>query len=350
VVKRRFLPTACLLCVLFTTAFSTHAKESMELPALRPANTYRAGEFIVNTLLSIRHAPFQSSLLTTEEAPPGSHIRFLYQSADTALVEFGNIGTPPTERLIAVLPPAPVQGDILLPLYRSPYWSAYKNGIMIKLYSFIDTPVTILGAAMEDRETILSRIIVPLQHFFLRESFGATSTNYLFGYRINTVRLTTILGILELLWFLAAIRIRRQSVTVGFCIVFLPLLLFYEGRFLLDVAAATVEDQREWLTQGTYSEMGHLYQMGDILRSETAEDSIVAVCDRTVTPLKYLLHPVPVAVDEETWKRATHGIVLSIWDPNVKTVTCGEVTRDVANVLAQFANGTTVVSLKAPTR
>src|SRR3989344_7455595 len=190
--------------------------------------------------------------------------------------------------------------------------------------------------------------------------------------------MTLILGIATVILssvFFVIYRRLSLSVVCGVCF---AMILLYQARFMIDLVPETFARTKEWLTDGTYGEMTYTYQVADVLKEEVKKNAIlrdvtppchpeergtecrasrratcgvppqddilsVATCKDSATALGYLLHPISVRVEEESWEKATHAVVtLYPWEEIPETFTCHDITRS-ASVVKQFPTGDAVI-------
>ena len=334
--RRFFIVTLIVL-------WSTYA---MAAPLIVETEQSRGGfatQQFLNAVLhpTIEH-PLQGSDIEEPRLPAGSHLRIIYRSESPVPLEVGPLHPAQADLLRTVLP-ASQTGDVLIPLTASPSWSGWRTGIFLRIYKLQDSDVTIVGMGMEDHLSLGGKLLAYVEQPFVEEPFNSISLGRIEGYAMGGISLNAILGIILLIITVFLAVFRRPMLIRGVAMTSLVVLFIYEGRYLADIAIATVGDQREWQGEGSYNDMGYLYAEAEVIeRDDPGATTPVVTCTRLATSLKYFLTPRRVGSDPEAWAHATYGVVVPVWDDAQTQFACDNLRRS-GTVVHRFPNGEAVV-------
>lgn len=277
----------------------------------------------------------------------GSHLRIQYVSENPVPVEVVPYPGGAPDVLSAVLP-ASSDGDVLLPIYKSPAWGSDMEGVILKVYGLNSAPPSILRLGIEDNLSLIGGVIASIKHPFVHEGFSYYVMSELAGYRFRGTSAALILGILLSVFVLASMFIvkpkKRFKCIVVLCLCFI---FIYQARFLVDLSRYTAELQTEWWSDHQLGHMGDVYAIASKVQEEIEEDresnSFLLCTNMLATPLRHLVHPIIV---EEPMKLTgpipKYAIVTDVWNEAVSSFQCGDLSFP-GYVLHLFSDGKALV-------
>lgn len=237
---------------------------------------------------------------------------------------------------------------VTLDLTQSPAWSPGRDLFLLHV---VGSPGTVITIHDIDRMpvSIGKTIAAAFKQIGVNEPVIFSSINTLEGYRALGISVSLIYGLVFII-VLIVLGINFQPSVI--LMASLAFLLLYDVRFSFDLLKTSARDLSEWTEKGEYRQLGPLFQIADLLRSDGSTIALpmkVSVClaldDIYLKQLRYHLYPAPVRHSKELWEDATHLVLIGIpKEPKEDgTMVCeeGQTPRKVT-LLKAFDEGTKV--------
>ncbi len=277
----------------------------------------------------------------------GSHLRIQYQSVNPVPVEIVPYPGGAPDVLYGVLP-ASENGDVLLPIYKSPAWGSDTKGALIKYYGLSSAPPSVLRLGTEENLSSIVGVFASLRHPFVPEGFSYYVMSELAGYRFRGTSVALILGVLLSILVFAVIYFGKPEKRFRSVIILcLSFIFIYQARFLVDLTGYTMRLGNSWWSDHQLGHMGDVYAIAsktqEVLEEDQENNSFLLCTNMLATPLRHLVHPIIV---EEPMKLTgpipEYAVVTNVWNEAVTSFTC-ENLKLKGSVIELFPDGKALI-------
>lgn len=265
----------------------------------------------------------------------------------------------PTDFLRFTLP-ATEEGDAVIDLTVSPGWSPSSKAWILNLLTKNENVEAGFSRVEFLPASLLKTVSALLQHFFTPEAYTPASYHALRGYRIFSIPVVPILGILTTIIAIGFLLFSKQQKILTALLIVVCGSLFYQLRFSVDLLRFNVEHLKGYAA-GTYDEAGSAYLIAEALHEVAKEQKggvAVYICrDGTSYKekiIRYMAYPLRIAATNDVAKEASFAVVTDKNDWSLRTETkdgasfqtlrCGALKK-AATKLTDFPDGSILFSL-----
>ncbi len=331
-----------VLCLSMTPV--AFALDTVVVVPERGLSLFEMQERIANTLHPVMGKPMHVSPLADETIPMRTDLTIVYQSDVPLPVVVSSIEGIPQDKLLAILPATSSTEPtrVRIPLISSAAWRPGTTGVSIEVYWIDDHKPLLLDLQTTDAQSMPAIVLAIAGHVFTTEPLLASySINFLPGYGIAGIPLTALLAFVGLVMFIVLSRRMPKIRAIGWAVC--ALLLLYQVRFLPNVIAQTVHEQRVWWKDGNVGELGHDKVIAEAVTREVLPNEPVLISMNQATPLRYFLYPIVPTTDPDVLTQSgALAVMAQVWDTTQTTFVIND-RPFVGSILKQFENGDALV-------
>ncbi|MEQ1771929.1 MAG: hypothetical protein ABL879_19060 [Devosia sp.] len=300
---------------------------------------------------------------TTKLEGQGGILRITYEASEAItifMVPLSDAKSYVLTDFITLSLPAVTKETVDIDLTRSPGWSPSPTMWILRVLTKDEHAVAGFHSVEFIPVTFVKTVSTVLRHALTKESYAPSTYHGLHGYRITSIELTIILGVLLLAICTAgfvATRKRRLSTVI---MIIVTMHLLYGLRFSLDLLRFS-RDHLTGYASGAYDEAGSIYRVAATLVEMTPDnrkDMSVFVCrsgnDYTEKILRYVTYPMTVTSDFASLKKADFALAMDTDNWTYETVNdakgirellhCGTRTLSV-HTIAQYPDGSILFTI-----